>query len=323
MFDSTPSPSYYFHGSNSSHSKDSSAGGRTYHVPNYATRSDNKSFSGSSPQTKAGNSYANERSTLIEVSFDEERSTRKMILVVFVVSLFFAFPAMYLLLYSKEISHNEWYDGSYGWNGPCGQGVTCPERKPAEESKSQRCHINKGVLQFDVSQEPEKATGSSVLEITSTRPKPQWIELRPKERCLSFGRREYTARLHNAPFFSGSRSVCETTPIAIHGTVIERPDYCEVKWFGKTIGHWNVSFNEIRCLPTWGKFTDVGCTGAGSQLRRFQSRLWNIERGEDWTVMCSTAPATIHGIYFDQPNLCDHRGIWGIYGVWELEDSSC
>lgn len=54
--------------------------------------------------------------------------------------------------------------------------------------------------------------------------------------------------------------------------------------------------------------------------------------------MCSTAPATVHGVHFDHPAYCDDRvrvllfvmtcsdqqqGIWGVYGIWEVEDLNC
>jgi hypothetical protein len=117
---------------------------------------------------------------------------------------------------------------------------------------------------------------------------------------------------------------CKQTPIVIHNKTIKTPDRCEDRgvWGGMR-GAWLVNFNEMACLPLWGDFNDKGCTAEGSRLHRTESRLWNIQPGEDWKRMCATTPADLHGIHFDSPKYCDDRGIWGIYGVWELEDPNC
>ncbi|TFK43672.1 hypothetical protein BDQ12DRAFT_190657 [Crucibulum laeve] len=151
-----------------------------------------------------------------------------------------------------------------------------------------------------------------------------WDNPQPAEHCFSYGRREYTATLRNVPFFADWTEACKKTKVEIRGIVIEKPSYCEIKWpFGGVIGHWIVDSGEAACLPYWGSFTDKGCTAKGSRLRRIQSRLWNIQSGEDWMKMCTTAPAVVKGVNFAKPTTCDDRGFWGIYGIWEVEDLKC
>jgi hypothetical protein len=78
-------------------------------------------------------------------------------------------------------------------------------------------------------------------------------------------------------------------------------------------------------------------------VQRFSSRLMGIYRGEDWVKMCSTAPAEINHIFFASPTYCEHKvrltvvfgcrgylltswhsqGIFGMFGIWEVEDPSC
>lgn len=40
-------------------------------------------------------------------------------------------------------------------------------------------------------------------------------------------------------------------------------------------------------------------------LQRMRSRLWNIEPGEDWKLMCATTPADINGVHFLGPKYCE------------------
>ncbi|KAF8969502.1 hypothetical protein BDZ97DRAFT_145 [Flammula alnicola] len=151
-----------------------------------------------------------------------------------------------------------------------------------------------------------------------------WDEPQPSSRCLAFGTREYTARLWNVPFYAKWVEACEHTEVMIHGIIVPKPSSCESKWpFGGVIGHWIINFGEDDCLARWGKVTDKGCVEPGSKLRRFQSRLWGIKKGEDWMTLCKTAPASIHGISTLKPTTCEDQGLWGVYGVWDLEDGSC
>lgn len=112
-FDSLP-PSHSFHGSNSSHSKDNGlvvfwcneynlivpcrSGGRTYHIPNYATRFV-LCITVSSWGLKASSSYANERSSVISVSFDENKKTPTIIIAIVIIFLLFAAIPVFLMVY--------------------------------------------------------------------------------------------------------------------------------------------------------------------------------------------------------------------------------
>lgn len=163
----------------------------------------------------------------------------------------------------------------------------------------------------------------SVERSTSSGEQVTWDKPQPGEHCAAFGTREYTARLWNLPLFADWTRICENTKAKIHGVNI-KPSYCESKWpFGGVEGHWVIDFNEEDCTPHWGKFVDKGCLAKGSKTRRFQSRLWNIKRRQDWRTMCETAPANFQSLKNATPKLCDDRGIWGIYGIWEVDDPNC
>ncbi|KAF9478171.1 hypothetical protein BDN70DRAFT_933627 [Pholiota conissans] len=151
-----------------------------------------------------------------------------------------------------------------------------------------------------------------------------WDEPKPGKRCQGFGTREYTARLWNIPFYANWTKTCENTEATIHGVVVSRPSFCDNKWpFGGVIGHWIVDFGEEDCLARWGKIVDKGCLKPNSNLRRFEARLLNIKKPEDWATICGTAPIKIRGISIPKPTVCENRGFWGVYGVWDFEDKGC
>jgi hypothetical protein len=40
--------------------------------------------------------------------------------------------------------------------------------------------------------------------------------------------------------------------------------------------------------------------------QHIESRLWNLQSGDDWSDMCSTTPATFRGLHFDSPEICEN-----------------
>ncbi|KAF8913766.1 hypothetical protein CPB84DRAFT_1819807 [Gymnopilus junonius] len=149
-----------------------------------------------------------------------------------------------------------------------------------------------------------------------------WDEPKATKRCSGFGAREYKARLWNLHFFSNWTRACRETEIEIHGVVFPTPAQCDSKWpFGGVTGHWVVDVLENDCLAHWGKVADKGCIN--NRLKRFQSRLHNVKSKEDRMSICLTAPAVIQGKRVPTPTSCNDQGIWGVYGIWDLEDQSC
>lgn len=55
----------------------------------------------------------------------------------------------------------------------------------------------------------------------------RWGEVRPVNRCSSYGVREYTATLINRPMNYDGRLSCAANPIEINGVTYDTPDYCE------------------------------------------------------------------------------------------------
>ncbi|KAF9461012.1 hypothetical protein BDZ94DRAFT_1264682 [Collybia nuda] len=139
----------------------------------------------------------------------------------------------------------------------------------------------------------------------------RWEDLHPSQKCLSYGTREYTAKL-------AGTSICRETKAEIHGVTM-KPKHCEDK--GATWATWVVDFQEPTCITSWSGLTDKGCTGSG--IRRYEQHLDDVPWGTDWEQMCNTTPANIHGHHFDRPTSCVNRGLWGMYGYWDINDSTC
>ncbi|KAJ7905915.1 hypothetical protein B0H13DRAFT_731197 [Mycena leptocephala] len=128
--------------------------------------------------------------------------------------------------------------------------------------------------------------------------------------------------VHCASFNNNQVQVCSETAIEIHGVKIASPNQCEDKGSDGVFGHWNVN-SEPSCVTYFGDFADKGCTSEGSRRRRFESRLWNLQSGDDWREMCTTTPADFRQMHFEGPDMCEYRGLFGVWGMWELEDSGC
>ncbi|TDL29226.1 hypothetical protein BD410DRAFT_9741 [Rickenella mellea] len=151
-----------------------------------------------------------------------------------------------------------------------------------------------------------------------------WDEPRPS-RCVEYGIREYTAHLLDIPSTYDRRKGCEYTPVTINGFSLETPTYCDDKgWWSGVFGHWHLD-NQTICTPYWASpLEDVGCTGEGSGKHRLQARLWNLQSGDDWDHMCATTPVIIHGVEYPSPTSCHDWGIiYGMYGIWDVDDPNC
>lgn len=80
------------------------SGGRTYNIPNYATRFVFCIAVSSCPELKTS-SYANEKSSVISVIFDEHKGTPKTVITILVVFLLLiAIPIVLMALNSTEKS---------------------------------------------------------------------------------------------------------------------------------------------------------------------------------------------------------------------------
>ncbi|KAJ7602241.1 hypothetical protein DFH06DRAFT_1208558 [Mycena polygramma] len=144
-----------------------------------------------------------------------------------------------------------------------------------------------------------------------------WGDLKSEKRCLRYDTREYSA-----PLLYNTAQACTDMPVEIHGVKISRPDQCDDKGSSGVFGHWTVN-SEPACVTYFGEITEQGCTSPGSGRKRFEARLWNLQPGDDWREMCATTPADFRRMHFDGPDMCEHHGLFGVWGMWELKDRTC
>ncbi|KAJ7711999.1 hypothetical protein B0H14DRAFT_3019760 [Mycena olivaceomarginata] len=155
-----------------------------------------------------------------------------------------------------------------------------------------------------------------------------WEDLGADQHCLRYSTRQYTARVANVPRQYDPVQACKETAIEIND-----------RGCRGVIGHWMVP--DPSCVTHFDSFADkvsrpilpliyVGaqsnhrdCTGPGSGRRLIESRLWNLQGGDDWRDMCSTTPADFRGLHFEGPDSCENWGIRGVWGTWNIEDREC
>lgn len=201
-------------------------GGRTYHVPNYATRFDHAYFN---PfyisQVDRPTSYANERSHLISVTFDEDKNAKRTIVVLVFMFLLF-------LGYSSSVFQNL---------QECFHGFRSSDILEVQEQLKTpiRTTESTGPLPTGSPGNPRTELPPSIVDNASTEMgnvngipvtlNLYWDDLKGDAHCLVYGIRRYTARLRNVPFWANRTQACKETVIQINGLDLRSPDRCEVK----------------------------------------------------------------------------------------------
>jgi len=164
------------------------------------------------------NSYANEKSNLITVTFDEDKGTSRGVVAVVVT---------FLLVTAVSLSMFTW---------SCSQSIRSPVLLEPSIQGSVVLDSSKGEARAtilsqagsDVSQSEGTAPELSTLENKGSRVDSlYWEKPQPGVHCLAFGTREYAAKLRNVPFYTNGMKICEETEVWIHGVMLPRPTRCE------------------------------------------------------------------------------------------------
>jgi hypothetical protein len=71
--------------------------------------------------------------------------------------------------------------------------------------------------------------------------------------------------------------------------------------------------------PRWGAFKRDGCVAVNK--RQYSAQLWGIQG--DWNRACITAGASINGQKFRRPARCKNMGAGGMWGEFDVHDSTC
>ena len=178
------------------------------------------------------NSYANEKSNLITVSFDEDKNTSRVIIAVLTIFLLSAVPlSMFIWSYFQPAIHST----SPGVLELPSQGSNVLDWSPTSNNHEARetiLRLSQGDSDLSKPASRSMATELPTKEnkgprVGSKFPNVYWEEPQPGAHCLGFGTREYTAKLQNVPFYANGMKICEEAEVSIHGVVLPRPTRCE------------------------------------------------------------------------------------------------
>ncbi|KAJ2927080.1 hypothetical protein H1R20_g10005, partial [Candolleomyces eurysporus] len=151
----------------------------------------------------------------------------------------------------------------------------------------------------------------------------KWQDPQPDQLCLRYGTRRYTAKLENVPDGYNKMKACHETQAWIGGRWVTPSQCDDGGLWGGVHGTWIVDWDESPCRSYFQDFRDKGCTAEGSGKRRIESQIQNIQSGDDALKMCASTPADFHGLHFDAPHACEYWRIYGVWGLWFIEDGSC
>ena len=138
-----------------------------------------------------------------------------------------------------------------------------------------------------------------------------------KDQCLRAGIRQYSSRLWN---ISGSwEQACASTPATVAGQAFARPTRCVNKGVFGMWGEFDVSDDSC---PHWGEpFQRDDCTRMG--VRQYSARLWDVPADTTWEAACAAKSANVLGQSFAAPTRCVNKGAFGMWGEFDVADSSC
>lgn len=136
-----------------------------------------------------------------------------------------------------------------------------------------------------------------------------------RDACVRLGVRQYSSRLSNIP--GDWMQACVRTGATVAGKHFNRPTRCRNLGVGGMWGEFDVA--DSSCRPHWGAFKRDACVRTG--VRQYSSRLWDIPG--DWMKACRTSAATVAGTHFSRPTRCRNLGVGGMWGEFDVPDSSC
>lgn len=175
-------------------------------------------------------SYANEKSNLIAVTFDEDKGTSRGIQITVVV-IFLLVTAVPLSMFIWSCSQSMIQSISAGVLEPSVQGSGVLDWSPTSNKAEARATIL-GQADSDVPKSEVMPVEPSTLENKGRVGSIYWEKPQAGVHCLGYGTREYAAKLRNVPFYANRMKICEEMEVSIHGVVIPRPTRCE-----RRVGH--------------------------------------------------------------------------------------
>lgn len=136
--------------------------------------------------------------------------------------------------------------------------------------------------------------------------------------CTGMGLRQKSAILWGIPWGASWETTCANTGATIDGRSYARPNRC-VNTGTNMWGQFDVS--DASCKPNWGTFQKDRCTDSGR--RQYSAQLLNVPPNTSWESACQATGATVSGYAFLHPTRCVNKGTSGMWGEFEVDDTTC
>ncbi|ELU42894.1 Ifi-6-16 domain-containing protein [Rhizoctonia solani AG-1 IA] len=150
------------------------------------------------------------------------------------------------------------------------------------------------------------------------------VSANPSSGHHKFNKGLFTEEVHASLLFvpEGAEPLtsCAQTPNLIRGIGYKSPLHCVDK-VGELVVSCLVN-SLVRLRTRRERGVDYKALRVAYSMRKF-ARLMGLAKNDDWRSMCESTPAIIDGKNYSHPSHCDDKGVWGIYGVFDLMDKDC
>jgi hypothetical protein len=140
------------------------------------------------------------------------------------------------------------------------------------------------------------------------------------EGCAAPGIRRWTSVLWDIPWGDSWGDACAATAAPAGSPAAGlTPSACV-----NSLHEWGVWLvPDTSCTAFWGSVTDSGCSAIGT--RKFSAMIHNVPSGQTWEVACATTPGPggMPGVAGRTPDRCINTGLGGMWGEWDVADTSC
>ncbi|MCY1075836.1 membrane dipeptidase [Archangium lansingense] len=136
--------------------------------------------------------------------------------------------------------------------------------------------------------------------------------------CTGVGQRQKSSVLWGIPSGTSWETACANTGATIDGRWYARPNRC-VRTSTNMWGEFDVP--DTSCNPNWSTFKQDRCTDSGR--RQHSAQLLNIPPNTSWESACQATGATVAGYTFLRPTRCVNKGTSGMWGEFEVNDTTC
>jgi hypothetical protein len=170
------------------------------------------------------NSYANEKTHLISVAFDEHKGANRLIISIVFMFLLLLGSSAYLIASKSEKSFLALQTVGSAEQSEVAEPLV--QHNEGMDPPTMVQTVNPTFGERETRGGDRSITGEEIG--TTLGSGLYWDELQGSTHCTAYGIRRYSARLRNVPFWTNRTRACLETPVQINGVTLASPDECEV-----------------------------------------------------------------------------------------------